>query len=531
MKLLICDDDISTVDVIQSHLDCGELGITKILRAYNGDAAIRMIAKERPDIVLCDIGMPKCSGIDVLKFAHQNHCEAEFCFLTCYEDFEYARTAIQYGACNYITKPFSMDELKMAVQCMASSARKKKDAAGMEEQAQRDSVLNNVLRRISDGTIGTAPASVESLLRRNGLPLSAQSRWYMVMTCADITDAMQSIWNRELLMYAVGRLHDEALANYIGSAYSMTGYDGRFLCCTGFVPAEGCGEEELADRCRAMLALCMENISLRPSILVSRAFPLYRAAEVKSEMAGKLPRLRVHMGKIFSMEEIDGGAGDPVHFLDANQILMYLKRYDRKGCMEYVDFAVRRVSASGEYTRAAMDDFRRELINIFLSCLRDNGIPSGALFEDGSLDGLNAAAALSPANMLRLAERLFTLTEEALRGLADADDIIARADAYIREHFRESINREDVAAVACITPNYLSKQFRNRKGMNLREYINKIRIDEAKRLLLSTSLPVSEIAGMAGYDNISYFSTVFRKHAGMSPVDWRLEKGGGVHDG
>ncbi len=80
--------------------------------------------------------------------------------------------------------------------------------------------------------------------------------------------------------------------------------------------------------------------------------------------------------------------------------------------------------------------------------------------------------------------------------------------------------------MACITPNYLSKQFRSKKGMNLREYINKIRIDEAKRLLLSTNLPVSEIAGMTGYDNISYFSTVFRKHVGMSPVDWRLEKGG-----
>lgn len=530
MKLLICDDDISTVDVIQSQLDWGEMGITKILRAYNGDAAIRMITKESPDIVLCDIGMPKCSGIDVLKFIHQNHYETEFCFLTCYEDFEYARTAIQYGACNYITKPFSMEELKMALQCMASSAKKKKDAVRLEEQAQRDSVLNNVLRQISDGTTGTAPASVESVLRRNGLALSAQSRWYMVMTCADITDAMQSIWNRELLMYAVGRLHDEALANYIGSAYSMTNYDGRFLCCTGFIPAEGCGEEEVMVRCRAMMTLCMENISLRPSVLVSRAFPLYRAAEVKAEMNRKLPRLRVHMGKIFSVEELDGDTGDPVHFLDANQILMYLKQYDRKNCVEYVSFAIRRVAASGEYTRAVMDDFRRELINIFLSCLRDNGIPSKTLFEDSTLSGLNAAAVLSSANMVRLADRLFALTEDVLRGLADADDIIARADAYIREHFRENINREDVAAVACITPNYLSKQFRNKKGMNLREYINKIRIDEAKRLLLSTNLPVSEIAGMAGYDNISYFSTVFRKHTGMSPVDWRLEKGGGARE-
>lgn len=526
MKLLICDDDISTVDVIQSQLDCGELGITRIFRAYNGDAAIRIITAEKPDVILCDIGMPKCNGIDVLKYIYQNRYETEFCFLTCYEDFEYAKTAIRYGACNYITKPFSMEELKVEVQRMISSARRKKETVAMTGQSQRDSVLNNVLRQISDGTTGTTPESVESVLSRNGLSLSARSRWYLAVTCTDITDATQSAWNRELLMYTVGRLHDEALADYIGSAYSMTDCDGRFLQCTVFIPAEECGEETLLERCRAMMTLFADHLSLRPSILVSHPFPLYQAAAVKEEMAGKISRLRLHTGKIFSMEDLDGSSAGQIRFLDANQVLMYLKRYDRKGCMEYVDFVIRRIAASGEYTREVMDHFRRELVNIFLSCLRDNGISSRSLFEDSTLSALNASAGLSSANMLRFAECLFTLTEESLRDLVDADDIIAKADAYIREHFRENINREDVAAVACITPNYLSKQFRNKKGMNLREYINKIRIDEAKRLLLSTNLPVSEIAGMAGYDNISYFSTVFRKHVGMSPVDWRLEKGG-----
>ena len=103
----------------------------------------------------------------------------------------------------------------------------------------------------------------------------------------------------------------------------------------------------------------------------------------------------------------------------------------------------------------------------------------------------------------------------------ETDDIIARVEAYIHDHFRENINREDVAAIAYITPNYLSKQFRIKKGMNLREYINQIRIEEAKRLLLTTNLSVSEVAGMSGYENISYFSTVFRKYTGMSPIDWR----------
>ncbi|MDE6837852.1 MAG: response regulator, partial [Acutalibacter sp.] len=68
MKLLVCDDDISTIDVIQSQLNCQELGIQCILRAYNGEAAIGIIERERPELILCDIGMPKVSGIEVLKY-------------------------------------------------------------------------------------------------------------------------------------------------------------------------------------------------------------------------------------------------------------------------------------------------------------------------------------------------------------------------------------------------------------------------------------------------------------------------------
>jgi len=103
--------------------------------------------------------------------------------------------------------------------------------------------------------------------------------------------------------------------------------------------------------------------------------------------------------------------------------------------------------------------------------------------------------------------------------------VIARAKKYIDENFREDISRSDIAAMTYVTPNYLSKLFKNNMNMNLREYINKLRIEEAKRLLLSTALPVSEIASQVGYYNISYFSTVFHKLVGVSPYDWRSRGG------
>ena len=148
------------------------------------------------------------------------------------------------------------------------------------------------------------------------------------------------------------------------------------------------------------------------------------------------------------------------------------------------------------------------------------------LFFNFHNSALDAKASRSFEDLERFAQALFDATSQLLQRASDADDIIARVTAYIQQNFRENIDRDDVAAVAYITPNYLSKQFRSKMGMNLREYINQIRVEEAKRLLLSTNLPVSEVAGMAGYENISYFSTVFRKRTGMSPVDWRNSGGG-----
>ncbi len=108
--------------------------------------------------------------------------------------------------------------------------------------------------------------------------------------------------------------------------------------------------------------------------------------------------------------------------------------------------------------------------------------------------------------------------------------MISKVKRYITVHYRENIDRDIVASIAFVTPNYLSKRFRSEVGMNMREYINQLRIREAKRLLLSTDFSISKIASDIGFDNISYFSTVFRKQCGVSPADWRNRKGSGDTD-
>ena len=145
MKLLICDDDISTIDVLQSQIDCQELGISRILRAYNGEVAMDIIAKELPELILCDIEMPKNTGLEVLRFIYNEELPCELSFITSFESFEFAREAIKYGASRYLTKPLDFDEVQETLSDMIRSVRRKKKDSGIGEE---DLVLNGVFRQI-----------------------------------------------------------------------------------------------------------------------------------------------------------------------------------------------------------------------------------------------------------------------------------------------------------------------------------------------------------------------------------------------
>ena len=122
----------------------------------------------------------------MLQYIYDNKIPAAFSFLTCHEEFECARAAIRYGASGYITKPFDMAELNSEVQRLVQQVKSRTPAPRKEAQARQDSVLNNVLRKISNGMAGTDPSAVASLLSRNALELSAQSSWQMVMTARTV---------------------------------------------------------------------------------------------------------------------------------------------------------------------------------------------------------------------------------------------------------------------------------------------------------------------------------------------------------
>ncbi len=103
--------------------------------------------------------------------------------------------------------------------------------------------------------------------------------------------------------------------------------------------------------------------------------------------------------------------------------------------------------------------------------------------------------------------------------------MIAQAIRYIRKHFTEHITLEDVSAAVSLSPNYFSRIFNAKMNISFTSYVNRLRVEEAQRLLLNTRLSLVEIAGAVGFEDQSYFTKVFKRIASLSPGQYRKRAG------
>ena len=101
---------------------------------------------------------------------------------------------------------------------------------------------------------------------------------------------------------------------------------------------------------------------------------------------------------------------------------------------------------------------------------------------------------------------------------------IQRAMTYIRRNIDKDLSRAEIADAIYLNPEYLSHLFKKETGASLNDYIVTEKMRAAQSLLSDTNIPVSLIATKVGYSNFSYFSQVFKKYTGMSPVEYRAAK-------
>ena len=101
--------------------------------------------------------------------------------------------------------------------------------------------------------------------------------------------------------------------------------------------------------------------------------------------------------------------------------------------------------------------------------------------------------------------------------------VIAAVD-YIEQHYSEDLTLGRIAEAAFVSPQHLSNIFKEKMGITLTAYIHKVRIDQAKRLLLEGSLSIQQVAELVGDRHEKHFMQIFKKVCGMTPSQFRFKK-------
>jgi len=114
IKVLVADDQElirqSLQIVLNSKEEMNVIGV-----AANGQEVIQNIRKEKPDVILMDIRMPKLDGVQCTKIIKEQHPEIKIIILTTFDDDEYVYNALRFGASGYLLKGVSMEELETAI--------------------------------------------------------------------------------------------------------------------------------------------------------------------------------------------------------------------------------------------------------------------------------------------------------------------------------------------------------------------------------------------------------------------------------
>lgn len=99
--------------------------------------------------------------------------------------------------------------------------------------------------------------------------------------------------------------------------------------------------------------------------------------------------------------------------------------------------------------------------------------------------------------------------------------VVQKMLEYIYKNYNRDVSLEEIAAKVYMNSTYLSRIFKDKTGMGFHDFLVDIRISNAKTLLERSEFKVNEIADMSGYRDVSHFICIFKKHIGMTPIDYR----------
>ncbi len=509
-KILVADDEEFIRQGIKCLCDYEALGFTIAGEAANGDQAYERILEIQPDVVFMDIRMPGMTGLEVIEKLGEQGFQGNFVIISSYTDFSYAQQAIRFGVQNYITKPIDEDELTEVLRTLKEnldSARIAKSTSAHYKNKAHSSIVKDIL-------LGDADLSSVNL---DEFHLNADTYQVVIYEkySHDMADAAYDF--ADLL---------RVTNNDNNSFDRITIQNSEVLLLKGSFAIQKFNDflERYEREKRPQKNSPLDSLFITYGSCVSSLEYIPKSYEEADSLLRRRFFCAQEQHTIGYMDLPIFANTTPVICDDllkeyTGQLLNYIQAFNRTMVAESLtslQSILYNASDSIENIKLFLTDLYLQIKEQIKHLYPNNNIPFASNSDIIRIIG----------EKFFLYEIILFFTEQfevimSCIGTSTRDSVLDDILHYINHNYTKNITLENIAPLFGYNSSYLGKIFSKKVGENFNSYVDHIRIEHSKELLLNDSSKVYVIAEKVGYRSVDYFHIKFKKYVGQSPAEFR----------
>lgn len=492
-KILLVDDEPNVRQGIKMMIPWEELGCEVIGEADDGDDGLSKIMNLQPDIVIADIKMPGKTGIEMTEAAKALGFKGKVLILSGYSDFSYAKTAIALGVENFILKPVDEDELIEAIKTAGEKITREREHRYRQEIG-REYLNEQMVKGLFSGS--------------SDVVITVMNKYEYSGYCAAIVSSR----SHQEMVYQNVRKFLEPISNVDIVTVDISGMLGILF--------KGWNKADV----KSILTKLYDNEN--GAVFITCGEYVLSPAQIKHsyDCAEYLHRCKFiydHLGIVFS-ENIRHTSPEETSDY-AEKIFAYMEINDIEKMNRLLDSFTEAMQFDGNSPERAKVVCLTMVMEVRTKLAKGSAEKRAECdISDEFMESLQAMESLWDM-ISSIKEELGDISDRAFGKTTKST--MERVVQYIKANYNRELRLEMLAGIFGYNSAYLGKVFHQYTGENFNNYLDEIRITEAKRLLSMDEYKVYEVAEMVGYSNINYFHNKFKKYTGMSPLSYKKNGG------
>ena len=539
LKIFLAEDEVIVRETIKRMIPWEDLGFELVGEAADGEMALPLLLRQKPDLLITDIKMPFMDGLTLAKVAKKEIPGLKVVILSGYDDFNYAKQAINIGVEDYLLKPITKNALIERLTEIRSRYEHEKTQKEYYEKFHREmqAYEKNSSRDFFEALVSGSMDMMESYRRSEKLGLDIVAEAYNVliftMNCEEDFSGQRegySEWEAESL---------ELLEEFFSENTSAMLFRCNILSYGVLIKGQKETIEENTRSCVSEIQRILDRKEQKRQWFVAAGEPVERLSQIQKSYysASRAFSQRylydeniLYYDEMASMEKKNVTEDDSTYLqkVDVNALNpVILQKFLSNGLLEETEnFVKDYFYAIGQEPLESLVFRNYVTLNVrfsVMSFLKEIGCDTRTLEQEDTEDVLSESSK-SLENAIAYAEKIISQAI-ALRDQNSGNknrSILKTAVDFIDSHYmEEDMSLNKAANAANVSANHFSALFSQNMGQTFIEYLTNLRMNKAKEYLRCTSMRSSEIAGEIGYKDAHYFSYLFKKTQGMTPSDYR----------